>query len=122
MDQLPDRESLRRELGSFEAREKQIVGALFALMIAHPDRIRDREWISEQFVRVSAVHFEGGTDGAPEMGGVSLPPKLEEYTKAHASRVLNACFALFARVGEDLAEMEEADANAAITRALGYFE
>lgn len=119
MSTIPDRAALRAELSGFEDREKQIVGALFALMIAHPERVKDREWISEQFVRLAGVHFDGE---ATRGGGVSLPPELEAYTLEYSAPVLNACYALFVRVGEDLTESTDSDANAAVHRALAYFE
>ena len=95
MAEIPERDELRRELSGFADREKQIVGALFALMIAHPERVREREWISEQFVRLAGVHFDGE---ATRGGGVSLPPELEAYTREHSAPVLNACYGLFVRV------------------------
>ena len=110
---------MRRELAGFADREKQIVGALFALMIAQPERVRDREWISEQFVRLAGVHFDGE---ATRDGGVTIPPELEAYTRDFSGPVLNACYGLFVRVGEDLAEQPRQDAGAAMGRALEYFE
>ena len=50
-----DRDALRAQLAEMEPREKKIVGGMLAVMFKNPDRVTDREWVTEQFVHVAST-------------------------------------------------------------------
>ena len=52
---LPDRTALRTELQTFDDVEKKVVGGMLAAMFGQPAKIRDREWMSEQFTQVALL-------------------------------------------------------------------
>ena len=117
MAPVPDVATLKAQLSGFDSRDTQLVLGLFALMIAHPERVREREWITEQYTRVSQVaHGLGEGDVSPE-----ALARFRDHARDNVDRILNACYGLFARVGEELAREGAADTEKAMQRALAYF-
>ena len=120
---VPTREQIRATISELAPREQKIVGGMFAVMIRHPENVRDREWISEQFTNIALLSMGEienlGEDAASPM---AMMEALTSYTKEHAAPLLNLCFALFQRVAEDLAERESPpEFQEAMAQAMSYF-
>ena len=119
--QVPSRETLRASLADFDETRKKLVGGMLAVMFASPDKIRDREWISEQFTQVALLtgRFEG-VEHAHE--GVEIA---REWISENLTPVMNACYALFVHVADDMRQRHgEASFSAsdAMIQALAYFD
>ena len=65
---------------------------MLAVMFKNPDRVTDREWVTEQFVHVAML--------AGELADVEA---VQAYAREHVTDVLNACFLTFRATAEDLA-------------------
>ena len=111
--------TLRATLAEFDVRERKIVGGLTTVMLRHPDRVRDREWISEQFTQVTllAGGFETNDDATETVADVG------RFIQENASSILGAAYLLFQRVSEDMAERAERGFtyDDAVAQALSYF-
>ena len=113
-----DRDALRATLAAFDERRKKIVGGVIAIMIEHPERVRDREWIAEQFTQVSLLAC-GFDDVASAMRGRE---RMQAFVQENIHPVLNACYRLFQVVGADLAARDEPASTQedAVAHALSY--
>ncbi len=119
--EVPSRQDLRRDLSTFDEVQTKVAGGMLAVMFASPDRVKDREWMSEQFTQVALLtgQFEEA-EHAHE--GVEVA---QAWIKANITAVLNACFALFVHVAEDMRGRhgsETFSASDAMIQALGYFD
>lgn len=127
--EVPSREDLRRDLSTFDEVQKKAAGGMLAVMFASPGRIKDREWMSEQFTQVALLtgQFEEA-EHAHE--GIVVA---QAWIQSNITSVLNACFALFVHVAEDMAGDRSGDrgerrggqtfsASDAMIQALGYFD
>ena len=119
--QVPPRDELRARLTDFDDIQTKVVGGVLAVMFGSPTKVQDREWMSEQFTQVAlltgqfeeAEHAHEGLDQA------------REWIQANISPVLNACFALFVHVADDMRQQhgeETFSASDAMIQALGYFD
>lgn len=118
---LPDRTALRTELQTFDDVEKKVVGGMLAVMFGQPAKIRDREWMSEQFTQVALLtgQFE---DVEHAHDGVE---RAQEWIQTKIGKLLSACVALFVHVAEDMRERHgegEFSASDAMIQALAYFD
>lgn len=118
MNALPDRDALRATLNTFDDRKKKIVGGMIVVMIENPERVKEREWIAEQYTQVAllASEFEG-------IGSVNEGvERIQAYVRETMDEVLNACFLLFQFTAEDLAPRlsEGVTREDAVTHALTY--
>lgn len=95
----PDpRPELRATLAGFDERRKKIVGALVALMIQTPERVRDREWLAEQLTHVTL--YAGGFDDVASVDeGVQ---RVQAFLRENAAELLEASYRLFGVTAEDL--------------------
>ncbi len=117
---IPTRDELRAELAGFDDTRKKVVGGMLALMFQSPEKARDRDWLAEQFTQVSLLtgQFED-IEHAHE--GVEVA---QGWIRENIDPVLNACFALFVLVAEDVQQDEaaaELTTSDAMLRALSYF-
>lgn len=114
-----DRDALRATLAGFDERRKKIVGGVIAIMIENPSRVREREWIAEQFTQVALLACDFEDVGSAREG----QERLQAYVRANIDPVLNACYRLFQVVGADLTERGHAALTRedAVAHALGYF-
>jgi hypothetical protein len=114
-----DREGLRATLAAFDPRQQKIVGGVVAVMIENPERVRDREWMVEQYTHIVlfACDFE---DVAGVQEGTE---RVQAYARDNIHPILNACYQLFQCVGDDLAPRvaEGITREEAVGHALGYF-
>ena len=112
MPSSTDRETLRATLADFDDLQTKIVGGVLTVMFQNPTRVREREWISEQFCEVAALaaNFED-------------VEQARAYIQEQINPILSACYALFQVVGEDLApRVDEGLTHAqAMDQALSYF-
>ena len=119
--ELPSRAELRTSLSGFTEVEKKVVGGVLAAMFASPERVRDREWVVEQFTQVALLTGQFEDAGAAHEGVEAA----RAWVRAHIDSALNACFALFVHVADDMRQRHgEAtfSASDAMIQALGYFD
>ena len=119
MASVPDRSTLRSQLAALDTRQQKIVGAKLPSMFQNPERVRDREWVVEQFTHV--VLLAGDFEGVDSVSdGVDA---VQSYAQEHRDLLLNACFGIFLVVADDLADAgaEERSIERAMQLALGYF-
>ena len=112
MNLPPDRHKLRALLAEFEPREEKVVGGMLAVMFKNAERVRDREWVTEQFLSVALL--------AGEFEGIDA---VQAYASEHITPVLNACFLAFQCVANDLSERAESGftLEEAMVQAMTYF-
>ena len=118
---VPPRAELRRTLAGFDDMRTKVVGGVLAAMFSSPERVRDREWISEQFTQVALLTGEFEDVGEAHEGFEAA----RSWIRAHIDEVLSACYALFVHVAEDLRQRhgdESFSASDAMILALGYFD
>ena len=116
---LPDRDALRASLATLDERGRKVVGGMMAILFAHPERVREREWVSEQFTQV--VLLAGGVEGGD--GAQDAIVVVQDYVRENIDALLNACFALFLVVGDDLAPRvaDGVTQEDAMLQAFSYF-
>ncbi|MDB2577227.1 hypothetical protein N9Z54_08525 [Planctomycetota bacterium] len=117
---IPTRDELRAELAGFDETRKKVIGGMLAIMFQSPEKARDRGWLAEQFTQVALLtgQFEA-VEHAHE--GVEVA---QAWIRSNIDPVLNACFALFIIVAEDVQGDEaakELTTSDAMLRALAYF-
>ena len=112
MASLLDRDTLRATLATFDDRRTKITGGVLAIMFRNPEQVRDREWISRQFCEVAGL-----------AGEFEELEEAQAYIQAEIHPILDACYALFQVVGEDLAPRvsEGLTTQDAMNQALSYF-
>jgi hypothetical protein len=112
------REALRATLTRLDERQRKIVGGVIAIMVENPERVREREWIAEQFTQVALLAC-GFEDVAGAQQGGEL---LQAYVQENVGPLLNACYELFQVVGDDLAPRLSAGLSRqdAVAHALSY--
>lgn len=96
METTPD--DLRRRLAALDGRSRKVVSGLVAVMMRHPARVREREWMAEQLASVALLAGDGEADSARD-----APHALQAWLGGRADGLLEAAFLLFGRVGLDLA-------------------
>lgn len=110
---------VRAELAALDATGQKVAGGLVVVMMREPERVRDREWLLENFTLLSAKALEL-SDADKDA--------LQAYVRAERDAVLNATFRLFLRVAEDVRGLSGEAAEGAGTLgqatmiALSYFE
>ena len=119
--QVPSRDDLRATLSEFDETQTKVAGGVVAVMFAEPTRVRDREWMSEQFTQVALLTGQFEESGHAHEG----LEVAQSWIQANITPVLNACFALFVHTADDLRQQhgERAfSASDAMIQALGYFD
>ena len=113
----PSPDDVRNTLSQLDERGRKVVAGVFGLMIRSPERVRDREWVSQQLADVALVGLEAEVDSPDE-----AVTAVQELLRAEAPIFLQASFLLFQRVGLDLAPRAEAGFTfeEAMETALGY--
>ncbi len=119
--QVPPRDQLRADLGAFDEVRTKVVGGVLAVMFASPEKIQDRNWMAEQFTQVALLTGQFDDAGDPSIGVAAV----EAWVQGNIHPVLNACYALFVHVAEDMRQQhggEPFSASDAMIQALGYFD
>jgi len=93
------REELRERLRALDARQRKIIGGVLAVMIENPERVREREWITEQFTQVVLLACDFEDVGSVQEG----VDRIREYATEQLDPLLSACYQLFTTTAEDLA-------------------
>ncbi len=93
------RNELRDTLAALDERQKKIVGGVSAIMIENPDRVREREWIVEQFTQVVLLAGDFEDVSSVQEGH----DRVQAYVRDNIDPLLNASYRLFQCVAQDLA-------------------
>ena len=124
MQPTPTPDEMRAELAQLDAFQQKVAGALMPVLFQNADKLRDREWVTEQLSHVTLLALE--LDREPEAGAVGAGPedlaRVQSYVRDNRDVVLNSCFRLFLRVGEDMTSRAEEgfSLQEATVQALGY--
>jgi hypothetical protein len=109
-------EDLRRRLATLDARSLQVVAGLVTVMLRHPARVREREWMAEQLASVALLAGQLEADSAQ-----AATQALRDWLRPRADGLLEAAFLLFGRTGLDLAPRAgRLTPEEALAHALGY--
>jgi hypothetical protein len=93
-----------------------VVAGLVTVMMRHPARVREREWMAEQLASVALL---AGDDEAESAAAAA--EQLQAWLRERADGLLEAAFLLFGRVGLDLAPRAgELTPAEALAHALDY--
>ena len=96
---------------------RKIAGGLVVVMMREPERVREREWLLENFTLLSAKALELGAANQTE---------LQAYVRRERDAVLNATFRLFLRVAQDVHGLNAGESTGTLGQAtilaLSYFE
>lgn len=118
MSDAPTPESTRAALRDLDDRGRKIAVGLFSVMVTEPSRVKDREWMSEKLTEVTLL--AGGFEAdAPD----ATVHAVQDEVREQAPELFAAAFALFQRVGLDLAEDPPAggiEFDEVLRRALAY--
>jgi hypothetical protein len=96
----PTVESVRAMLAPLAATDRKILGGVCAWMMAEPQRIRDREWISQRFVEVCGVALGAGDDG--DAATTDDVERIRAFVQTRMGDLMAAAMAVFLRTAEDL--------------------
>jgi hypothetical protein len=118
MSATDPRNDLRATLADLDDRQRKIVGGLIAVMIENPERVKEREWITEQFTQITLIAAEFEDVGSVQEG----VERVQTYVRANADELLATSYQLFQLVAEDLAPRvaEGISRTEAVAHALGY--
>ncbi len=118
METTPSPEEMRAELARLDAMQQKIAGALMPVLFQHPGRLKEREWLAEQFASVALLALEL----YQEVEGSEGLAQVQIYARENLDTVMNACFRLFLRVGEDMKDLagDGFTLQEATLQALGY--
>lgn len=94
---MPERAELRETIAGFDPRTQMVLGGMVMAMIAAPNEVTDREWLSETLTRVAAR-----AHGCQELSPGPELERIRAWILEHRDRVLDAAFAVFVRSAEDL--------------------
>jgi hypothetical protein len=96
---VPEPDDVRAALAVLDARQRAVVGGLVAVLIQHPERVRDREWVAEQLTLLTLMVREGDADDP-----AAAVERTREYLALHARHLVEVSYRLYGRLGLDLAE------------------
>lgn len=114
MDASP--EQVRERLAALDGRSQKVVAGLVTVMMRHPERVREREWMAEQLASVALLTGDVQGDSAQE-----VTQALQGWLRPRANELLEAAFLLFGRAGLDLAPRAATlTPEEALAHALGY--
>lgn len=109
-------EDVRRRLAALDERSRKVVAGLVTVMMRHPARVREREWMAEQLASVALLADEVQADSV-----LDAATELQEWLRGRADGLLEAAFMLFGRAGLDLAPRAATLSPAeALAHALSY--
>ena len=117
---LPGPAKIRASIGELDADEKKVLGGMIVVMIQNHAKIRDQEWIAENFTRLTVAAL-----GRPVASAVDEDIEaVSQFIEKSMGPVLNVAFPLFAQVAADMAQQTGGAAFSledACTQALSYF-
>jgi hypothetical protein len=117
---LPGPDQIRAAVALLEPTERKVLGGMIVLMIRNHDKIKDREWVAENFTRLSV-----GALGLEEDRAVDEDiATVNTFIETSMGPVLNAAFPLFSQVATDMQARTGAQGftlEDACAQALSYF-
>jgi hypothetical protein len=114
----PSPAEVRSALAPLDAKGQKIVAGLLTVMIKHPQKVRDREWVAEQLTHL--VLLAGDIEADSVQDGVAA---VQGYLQEHAEALVTGALLLFQRVGLDMAPRaaEGFTFEEAMQQGLSYF-
>lgn len=117
----PDPAEIRKSIAALDPTEKKVLGGMIVVMIRNAPRVKDREWVAENFTRLSV-----GALGLDEEGEVDSDVQaVEAFVERSINPVLNVAFPLFAQVATDMQAQSgtgQFSLESACAQALTYFD
>ena len=111
---VPEPAILRAELASLSQEARKVVGGLVVVMMREPERVRDREWVLENYTLLASDALGLGNAEVAE---------LQAFVQSERDGILNATMRLFLRVARDLEGLGgQPTLGQATMVALSYFE
>ena len=112
----PSPDDVRHRLAELDGRSAKVVAGLVTVMMRHPARVREREWMAEQLAHVALLAGDVEADSAR-----TAAAELQTWLRGRADGLLEAAFLLFGRAGLDLAPRAgRLTPEEALAHALGY--
>lgn len=108
-------DDVRAALASLDTRAQKIVAGMFGVMANSPDKVRDREWMSEQLTQLAILAET--PDAEDPQAAVN---EVQAYLQENVVALFEASFLLFQRVSIDMSEREGFTFDDAMRQALGY--
>lgn len=103
-------------MAALDPRSRKVVAGLVTVMMRHPARVREREWMAEQLASVALLAGDVEADSAQ-----AAADALQDWLRGRSDGLLEAAFLLFGRAGLDLAPRARELTHAeAVAHALGY--
>ncbi|MBL8733724.1 MAG: hypothetical protein JNN13_15235 [Planctomycetes bacterium] len=99
MPSVPTAAAVRERLAPLDDLDKKVLGGLLATWMAAPQRVRDREWVSEQFVHLANAAIGAGDDGPATSADVE---RVRSFARDRMPAIEAAALLVFVRVAADL--------------------
>jgi hypothetical protein len=120
--QLPTRAEVRARIQELSVAEKKVLGGMIVVMIHDHTRVKQREFIAENFTRLAVPALQLDADGEVDADLDAV----QAFVDASMGRVLDLAYPLFALVAEDMrGKMAAGQGHSladATAQAMGYFE
>jgi hypothetical protein len=100
MSRPPTGDQVRALLAPLDAIDRKVIGGVCAWMMAEPQRIRDREWLSQRFVEVCIIAQSNPQDEAAAT--TDDVEHVRAFAQTRMPDLLAAATAVFVRTAEDL--------------------
>ena len=107
MDHIPTPDETRALVHPLDQLDRKVLGGIVAIWMSAPDRIRDREFTSQQFVHVATVAHGFDQDGDSGPASSEHVERIRDYAERRMEDVLRVGLALFVRVAEDMKQHED---------------
>ena len=117
---LPTPEVMRDLVKPLGAIERKVLGGLVAVWIAEPNKVRDREWTSQQFVHLATVAHGFAEDDQP--ASTEEVEVVRRFATERMPTIVRIGFQLFARVAQDMQAREGFTFEDAQECVRGYLE
>jgi hypothetical protein len=118
MQRVPTQDEVRQQIQPLDELDRKVLGGMVALLMSEPKRLRDREWVAQQFVQVAVVAH--GFAGEGDDASTDDVERVRLYANLRMSVILDATLALFVRVAEDLRGSQGATLEMARGLVHGY--
>ena len=110
-------QDLRTALDGLDALQKKVLGALVTTMIGHHDKVKDQEWMAQQFTAAVALAM----DLEPAESGPDGIAMVQEYAQHHIDDLMKVAYALFTQTARDMQAKGSFSYEDAVQQALSYF-
>ena len=117
---MPGPDQIRASIVALDATEKKVLGGMIVVMIRNHEKIKDQEWVAENFTRIS-VGALGLLAASPVDEDIE---NVSKFVEKSMGPVLNVAFPLFAQVAADMLQRSSGTPftmEDACAQALSYF-